>query len=195
MNLNELMNDIHANAAAHGWWDTPRSAAEIRALIHSEWSEALEEDRAGRPGVWYACMNDYYMCHPRCMHADRGPNCPDRASKPEGWAVELIDGCIRILDYFGYMHYQFAPEITLTDMVGRYIHPALGKWSFCELIDVLHNQVCSSNMRAEVEQAHLNYAIGYAFAWMISHGFEPEKILLEKHEYNKGRPYKHGKQY
>ena len=44
MKINDLITDIHQNAVNHGWWEgTRRSLAEIIALIHSEWSEALEK--------------------------------------------------------------------------------------------------------------------------------------------------------
>lgn len=196
MNMNDLMREIHANAAAHGWWDTPRSTAEIRALIHSEWSEALEEDRAGRPGVWYTCMVDHCMCHPRCMHADRGPNCPDRASKPEGWAVELIDGVIRILDYLGWCGYEYADSLKLNSLV-KSARRSVEKWTLPELIDRLHCNVSRSGIANPFEMApnHLSHAMHLAIAWIAQQGLDPEALLLEKHEYNKGRPYKHGKQY
>ena len=195
MNLNELMHDIHENAAAHGWWDTPRSAAEIRALIHSEWSEALEEDRAGNPGVWYACMDEYGMCHPGCPHYDEGPDCPDRASKPEGWAVELIDGVIRILDYLGWCGYKYADSLTLAEVVGMGTRMA-ENLTLPELVDRLHSRIAHSDKRRfEEASVHLNHALCLALAWIAAQGLNPEALLLEKHEYNKGRPYKHGKQY
>ena len=76
--LNELAREIHENAVAHGWWESERPLYEVIALCHSELSEALEEIRAGRPAVWYD------------------------VDKPEGWAVEMVDCMIRILDYLGH---------------------------------------------------------------------------------------------
>lgn len=101
MNLNKFAREVHANARAHGWWDEERDPAEIIALIHSEWSEALEEYRAGRPMVWYAVNADCRMCGDRPVIYNEiceTNNC-DAGHKPEGIAVELIDGCIRILDF------------------------------------------------------------------------------------------------
>jgi len=54
-----------------------RNFGEVIALIHSELSEALEEQRKGKEA--------YY----------------DVDGKPEGWGVELADALIRILDYAG----------------------------------------------------------------------------------------------
>ena len=134
MTINNMTEEIHANAIAHGWWDEPRSFGEILALCHSELSEALEEDRADRPMVYFPCIAeegepcqgincDYFSsfdgnCNNGCLSA-----------KPEGVAVEMADCIIRILDWAGHA------------------------------------------------------------------GVDMEQIILKKHEYNKSRPYKHGKKY
>jgi len=77
MKLREIQHMVHALAVAKGWWQEPRNTAEIIALCHSELSEALEELREPTPRVFEI--------------ADNG--------KPEGWAVELADCIIRILDF------------------------------------------------------------------------------------------------
>lgn len=73
----DFVDAVHRNAEVKGWHDSPRSALEIHALIHSEISEATEECRNGK--------KDFYVAE----------------GKPEGEAVELVDAVIRIADYFG----------------------------------------------------------------------------------------------
>ena len=108
MNWTKLSERVHDNAVTHGWWEEEHSLDEICALIHTELSEALEEYRAGRPNVWYACDISDAHCEPKHYHytvhccAGRDTVWYARDSaKPEGIAVELADAVIRILDLFG----------------------------------------------------------------------------------------------
>lgn len=106
MDLYQFQMDIHQNACDHGWWEGKRTGDEIVALIHSEWSEALEEYRAGRPMLWHDCADmeeaHFEGCGKNRICTLNFP-CAYRKKKPEGIAVELIDGCIRILGLPGHV--------------------------------------------------------------------------------------------
>lgn len=192
MNLTEIAKEIHENAVAHGWWEEDRPAYEIIALIHSEWSEALEEYRAGRPMVWYAVNCDCVICKNRpVMHNEicEGYECNEN-HKPEGIAVELIDGVIRILDYIAACKETHRLDLSLYE----YMQPV----ALPELVAHLHYFTsrsswmipCSDGMRIDARILGIN--VKMAFDWIGRQGLDPLEILKKKHEYNKTRPYRHG---
>lgn len=209
MNLNRFLKEVHQNAVDHGFWEGERDITESAALIHSEWSEALEEYRADRPMLWYECKEVEHAtpkpCDPKdeydCLAYDERETCKFRGKKPEGIAVELLDGCIRILDLFG-KHGRTCSSPTITELVNR-VHasnPTLTKdTSLPTLVCALHSLTAKAADRAfaltNKAQAltPLEPAMGLVFYWLMENGIDPEKLMVEKHEYNKSRPYKHGK--
>lgn len=202
-NIEEMAKKIHQNAVEHGWWEEERSDAEVRALIHSEWSEALEEARAGRPMEWYACKHGDRVCNPKMdcpLKAQKAEECSLRNAKPEGIAVELIDGVIRILDLLGHEGHQFTEEDwelkglkNLCTLAGCENETGLVKFPVAEVVDDLHWHTATDVI--SVYHEGYMYAIGVVFAWIRAQGMNPEELLIRKHEYNKTRPYKHGKNF
>lgn len=210
MLISELAQAVHENAVQHGWWDEKQEAPEIVALIHSEWSEALEEARAGRPLLWYECADKEEAHVENCDYIspnickENGP-CAYKERKPEGVAVELIDGCIRILDYFGKTG---IVEITGTGEYDPSIENLFSDEHVSEVPDKIPNLIAhlhsfttfsffDRKYRDEcvLETYSLLSAMEYAMSWVKKQGYDPLAILLEKHEYNKTRPYKHGKKF
>lgn len=197
MNLNKFAREVHANACAHGWWDEERDTAEIIALIHSEWSEALEEYRAGRPMVWHECMDEGQAPEDRPVVCEQctdcyyyGKKCEHRGKKPEGIAVKLIDGCIRILDFAAH------EKVSLEFENIEELFP-----NFPTQITALHYYTSSvmnyvgSNGKLKAPNRIpelLGEMIDNVFKYIRTQGIDPEKIMFEKHEYNKTRPYRHG---
>lgn len=197
MTINELARAVHENAVAHGWWDEERSIEEIIALIHSEWSEALEEARAGRPMVYKDMIEPFGELCRITPDDERYAGCN---GKPEGIAVELVDGVIRIFDYLGKCKVEATEndgsaspvEALFTDKIATIVTVDLPT-----LITILHK--CTANALEEnsniTDKLMLMAAAAIALSWVKAKGIDPLKLLLEKHEYNKTRPYKHGKKF
>lgn len=202
MNLNDFAQEVHRNAVAHGFWVGEPDITETVALIHSEWSEALEEYRAGRPMVWYRC--GHTAMDKICNYSNDGcdlhgtDDCERmRFKKPEGIAVELIDGCIRILDLFGRRGRRciFSSVADLIEVI-RIKNPELSKDTpLPRIVYTLHTLTAGSykNLGETTALALLEAAIGVVFFWVSENGIDPEALMMQKHEFNKGRPYKHGK--
>lgn len=208
MSLAAVAREIHENAVAHGWWEGEREIDEIYALIHSEWSEALEEARAGRPDVWHLCTAEdrIGMCHAGAdciVHMDVA--CVHREPKPEGTCVELIDGVIRILDYLGYAGGAEEYADGTPDWYFAMFGPEGEEWthkvqalSAGALVKRLHSETAKAGDRASGDEMYadnLLEAATIAWQWIKGRGLDPMELLIEKHEYNKTRPYKHGKRF
>lgn len=214
--LASFAKEVHQNAVEHGFWDEPRSMAVIRSLIHSEWTEALEESRAGRPMVWHACNDPADNC-PNCESNTDCPckldaweqDCPAYDQKPEGIAVELIDGCIRILDWMEWRRYGRYHSAAYWEAEGVRLASELkdeaddlgedGLISVGMAVDLLHKMTARAVVSKDVYSGNLEYhamcALGYAFWWVRIHSMSPEVLIQQKHRYNKTRPYKHGKKF
>lgn len=210
MTLAEMARDIHENAKAHGWWDEERETAEVYALIHSEWSEALEEYRAGRPDRWYECDSNVWpdVCDEQskkdCPYHKPEGKCVFQGAKPEGVCVELIDGVIRILDYIAYRgeadEYSGGSAdwyFEMLDAEGEEWTNKVRAMSVPVLVNRLHIETCgawrSLQMNNGFETDGLLETATVAWQWIKGRVLDPEELLIEKHEYNVTRPYKHGK--
>lgn len=210
MKMNKFAAEVHQNAVEHGWWDEERSFGEIIALCHSELSEALEEYRAKRGMVWYACTegDQEHPCRPEdeydCQKFGKEVECEYRSKKPEGIAVELADCIIRILDWFGK---DGADTDDLLEDVRKHRSGYTGiHWwmlssktaSFGEFVSALHGLLsnalylgCETCGKRSANQ-RLALVVACIIKWAEDNGVDMEKILDIKHEYNKGRPYRHG---
>jgi hypothetical protein len=204
LDLNKFFVEVHDNSDKHGWWETERSVGEILSLIHSEWSEALEEYRAGRPNVWHKCEApiEYGSCCENGGGVCSKPVCEYALGKdfmnpkPEGVAVELIDGVIRIFDFIGAIGGHLNNESTIDELLE---HMEDDRKADCKtplpvFVCILHFITSEAFKQPDVENtgAVLMTVAAMVMYWVRENGLDPEKLMLEKHEYNKGRPYKHG---
>ena len=165
--LEQLATAIHENAVEHGWWDEERPFDEIAALCSSELAEALEESRAGRAMVWYD------------------------GDKPEGIAVEMADCLIRILDYFGKVGFvQGYQTISKAKREKKTLSAAIMATNY-ELAAA--NK--STGHMGHLRDIHMASAACEIVGWFGNIELDVLAVVREKHEYNKTRPYKHGKKF
>lgn len=212
LDLNEFAKEVHKNAVEHGWWDKDKSFGEVAALIHSELSEALEEYRAGHPNVWYSCevLHDGSVCvGQECLEDANWKNreeCQKQNRKPEGIAVDLIDAVIRILDYTGKMEVDAVnpPPIKKKGYTPWYRRTAdkefpdmLAEWH-CKVSEAYRYFVVKSKNETQQQISEntgffcLRSVVQSILWWIKQQGLDPEQLLIEKHEFNKTRPYRHG---
>lgn len=205
MNLTEFKDEVHKNAVDHGWWESDRSIAECLALVHSEWSEALEEDRAGHPDVWYACNEGCkpIICHPKdetdCTAYGKENECRYHSKKPEGVCIELVDGCIRLLDLIGYIGDSRSFDIDL-EYIMCLTEPQTFQCSLPVFVARLHASTAwlmdpYGEDNRELEIRSIYALIARVCCFIEARGYDPEELLRVKHNYNLTRPYKHGKAY
>ena len=204
IDLNEFAKEVHANAVAHGWYDKgERTEAEIFANIHSEWSEAFDAYAHGLPWYYHKCT-DTATPGVICESAEdcyvrkigKSPDmCFIKDAKPEGIAVELIDGVIRILDFVGYYNSRHDKG---EKIIIKKPPEGIIDLDICKIICKLHSNTADAwyymlgEKIIDTVNKLLNWNIETVFLTISRHGLDPEAIMLEKHEYNKTRPYRHG---
>ena len=180
LDLNAFAREVHAVSVEHGWWEGEENNdidTKI-ALIHAEWSEALEEYRAGRPMVYVLDIEGDGEITPRYeTDADKFAG-----RKPEGIAVELVDGVIRILDLMAAKDMDFA-------QVG-YVYGV--KRTLPQLVAVLHYATAILGLEDDDDARWLNSCIEAVREWLEDQGVDMDELMRLKHEYNKTRPYRHG---
>lgn len=199
MKMNKFAAEVHQNAVEHGWWDEERSFGEIIALCHSELSEALEEYRAKRPMVYFVVeMDDGKGGTYLAIREDIISEEDFAGEKPEGIAVELADCIIRILDWYGKEGLDTDDLLLEAGIITMCDLPTPVYGSFGDFIALLHNLLsmayaCWCNASGTSASALcLAKCIREIMAWAKENGVDMEMVLDMKHEYNKGRPYRHG---
>ncbi len=167
-----LAKEIHKTAIEKGWWDRARNESEIRMLIITELSEAVEADRNNRK----ADINSYLVC------LDEHPDNKKYLTEMFEFHIkdtiedELADTYIRILDYL-------------------YFKKSLSKSVINNQIQFLiTNNFAESifNICGFVQANKLNYAMLLIETLCERRNIDLKWHIEAKMEYNSNRSYKHG---
>lgn len=192
--MQDWAREIYATARAHGWHDGGERQPEVYAcLIASELSEALEEARSGNPMVYGEDFEEDKRTGDMETIRTLG-------LKPEGIAVELIDAVIRVLDYAMATYGEAGPHADPEEWEEFGARPdaweigQLKGMPLEELIITAH--VCVANAwtrRSSLLSVWpLEEMCRMIIWWLHTHSIDPEAVMELKHQYNKGRPYRHG---
>lgn len=188
MNLNKLAQDVHALTLKKGFL----SDTELIAAIHAEISEAFEQWKAGQPMVYHMCaVNTVLPCEPThcefenlCDPTGLSPG-PEysTARKPEGIAVKLIDVVLRVLDAAAAWHVELGPVTTGLQTIREMDLPTLVAVLHFEISHLLDPRF---QIRNEIAFGRMTVVISFIETWLCAQGVDPNHLISEEYEYNKG---------
>jgi hypothetical protein len=195
MNYNNWSQKIHGLAKEKGWFDgKPRSEAEIMQLVVSEICEATEEVRNSRPAV-YVDNNGVceigeldFISFIKLDGTDDPMNPKKSYMKPEGEAVEIADALIRILDYSAFK------GLDVSSLVGRRLEEFGSVDDGPRELTALEshfNMVKILTQPNSLENIVSDFLIDVEY-YFTEKGWDLEKVVSIKHQYNTTRPYRHG---
>lgn len=219
MNINQFAEEACELAESKGLWENGGDDLKtVLSLIHCEWSEALQEARAGRPMYYHRCDGYEYehnacedKINSKCFYRMKNlaDKCAFKEEKPEGIATELVDGIILICSMirrYGCRFDEYDTDEfidTIPEKWGVFPLLYIKKMRLPWLVFYLHELTSKVNANFQnggvggtsAALEPLRIAAGLAWIWIELHDLDPEKILMEKHRYNMTREYKHGKEF
>ena len=118
--------------------------------------------------------------------------------KPEGVAYELADICIRVMDAAG--EFEAIDDLTAGFKTAER-YPVSTNAPLTSLVMDLNDVIGEARYCFQTLQNHKNavhtlgWVVSFIKDWCKANAIDLEKHIKEKMEYNKSRPYKHGKQF
>ena len=180
MKITDLVKEAHDNAVAKGFYpeSEEKIIGELLMLIVSELGEALEAHRCGRKADW---QNYTWQIEKSGLDSIKS----FELNIKDTFEDEIADTVIRIADLCGYL----GIELSLRDR----------KFEFSknipeELFEITTG-ICLVGYSELLMSQDLSNVVSRIFAFCESLGIDIKKHIRAKLEYNKKRPYKHGKNY
>lgn len=141
--ISEWVKEVHQTAIEKGWFEEERQRLELHMLMLTEISEATEEIRNHKPS----------------FYIENG--------KPEGEAIELVDGLLRIFDYAGYknidlIHYlKSEGDNYRNNYLNLYPIPLASSWPIHQE-NIENVKGCSEKVKKEMDKeshGHIGYPV------------------------------------
>jgi len=171
--ISEWVKDVHQTAIEKGWFEEERQRLELHMLMLTEISEATEEIRNHKPS----------------FYIENG--------KPEGEAIELVDGLLRIFDYAGYkkidlIHYlKSEGDNYRNNYLNLYPIPLASSWPIHQE-NIENVKGCSEKVKKEMDKEshdHIGYPVftsvsGLSTLDVLNRIIGFEKSIAEKENIN-----------
>jgi len=171
--ISEWVKDVHQTAIEKGWFEEERQRLELHMLMLTEISEATEEIRNHKPS----------------FYIENG--------KPEGEAIELVDGLLRIFDYAGYknidlIHYlKSEGDNYRNNYLNLYPIPLASSWPIHQE-NIENVKGCSEKVKKEMDKeshGHIGYPVftsvsGLSTLDVLNRIIGFEKSIAEKENIN-----------
>ena len=191
--LNSLACEIHALAVEKGFWDVEDAMAKHIAKMHSELSEAIQEDRMGHPMLYVDDIDVLEHITDPALFDGR---------KPEGIAAELADFVMMALDLFAKESYDFGlAYLSCKDSVEA-IRSEYVERPLYEMVLLGHEVISYAHYLAvgdcDEYMPWTEVAIPCIIAfevWLNARGVDLWQVIRLKLDYNKNRPALHGRKY
>jgi NTP pyrophosphatase (non-canonical NTP hydrolase) len=205
LDLNVLAKQVHNAAREKGFWDKPRNIGELFMLIVSENGEGLEAHRSNK----FTHNIDSLSGFAQGDDAEKIRYKTEfEASAKDTFEDEVGDVVIRLMDFVGWRgsmkiqldYYRKKPKFLL-------INPNVGETMLlvCGCLYKAykaHEQACIYGEHSLSElcwatklEKHINHALAYLYNLADFCGFDLNKHILAKMQYNTTREYLHGKSY
>lgn len=171
--ISEWVKEVHQTAIEKGWFEEERQRLELHMLMLTEISEATEEIRNHKPS----------------FYIENG--------KPEGEAIELVDGLLRIFDYAGYknidlIHYlKSEGDNYRNNYLNLYPIPLASSWPIHQE-NIENVEGCSEKVKKEMDKEshdHIGYPVftsvsGLSTLDVLNRIIGFEKSIAEKENIN-----------